>query len=58
MKTRAEKLHDKIGDKIQCDFCHQNKRFDSSWMMTEGPMFACPECVELKLKEGHVFCSI
>jgi len=45
MKTaKAEQLANKIGQKIECDICHQKKVFSSDWKMSTDKIILCPEC--------------
>jgi len=58
MRTRSEKLMDKVGQKIECDSCHKKKTFTSSWRMTDGAMIICPGCQEKPNFKNKVMVNI
>ncbi len=44
MRTRSEKLRDKIGLKVTCDGCREKKIFGMNWLIDCARKIFCPEC--------------
>jgi len=42
--TRCEKLQSKIGQKIECELCHQKKPLTFQWKITKDHQLICPGC--------------
>jgi len=58
MKTISEKLQDKLGSKVMCDYCKKKKTFNSNWKMSKGSTVVCPDCQPEVLSKGGVLVSI
>lgn len=58
MKTLCEKLRDKHGHLVKCDFCGKKKTFNENWRMTGDHMVTCPDCVDIPLSKNAVLVSI
>jgi Zn finger protein HypA/HybF involved in hydrogenase expression len=56
--TKSEQLLRKVGQPVECDFCHKNQPFARNWMMTSKKEVVCPKCQDKVLKSGELMVSI
>lgn len=57
-RTKCEKLLERLGEKVECDVCHNQKVFNQNWRMSGDKAVVCPECQGGVLKVGKVLVNI
>ena len=57
MLTKAEKLQNKIGKMVVCDYCHGKQVFSFNWRMTKGKLVICPFCQRTPKLAGELLIS-
>lgn len=58
MLTFTEKLRQKLGHRILCDFCNEKKVLTEKWMMTTNKKLCCADCINKVEKKGILLISI